>query len=218
MPQPKKGPRLGSNPKHQRLLLSGLALSLFQHESIKTTEAKAKALRPYAERLITKAKKGGLHQRRQVLSTIEDRDVVAKLFEEIAPRFADRSGGYTRILKLGPRFGDGAPMALVELVEGEARTQTATDEESGRRRRLRRPARRRSEDGAAEAEAPASEAEETEIDAPEASAEEETPGDAVEASTEEATGEEPVTPPGDADSETSQDKPDESSDEEKKGT
>jgi len=216
MPQPKKGPRLGSNPKHQRLLLSGLALSLFQHESIKTTEAKAKALRPYAERLITKAKKGGLHQRRQVLSTIEDRDIVAKLFEEIAPRFADRSGGYTRILKLGPRNGDGAPMALVELVAGEARTQTATDEESSRRRRLRRPARRRSEEGAAEPEATA--ADEPETGAPEASAEEETPADAVEASTEDATGEEPVTTPGDADSETSQDEPDDSADEEKKGS
>src|SRR5918996_1799299 len=160
MPQPKKGPRLGSNPKHQRLLLSGLALSLFEHESIKTTEAKAKALRPYAERLITKAKKGGLHERRQVLSTIEDRDVVAKLFEEIAPRFAERSGGYTRILKLGPRNGDGAPMALVELVEGEGRTPTAADEATGRRRRLRRPARRRAEEGAPEAEGAAAEAEE----------------------------------------------------------
>jgi large subunit ribosomal protein L17 len=191
-------------------------LSLFQHESIKTTEAKAKALRPYAERLITKAKKGGLHERRQVLSTIEDRDVVAKLFEEIAPRFAERSGGYTRILKLGPRNGDGAPMALVELVEGEGR-QGATEEESGRRRRLRRPARRRSE-APSEAEAPATETDETAGEAPEASAEEETPEDAVEASTDEATGEEPVAQPGDADAETSQDAPDEPSDEEKKGS
>jgi large subunit ribosomal protein L17 len=216
MPQPKKGPRLGSNPKHQRLLLSGLALSLFEHESIKTTEAKAKALRPYAERLITKAKKGGLHERRQVLSTIEDRDVVAKLFEEIAPRFAERSGGYTRILKLGPRNGDGAPMALVELVEGEARTQSAGDEESGRRRRLRRPARRRGEEAAPEAEAPVAEAE---AEAPEAAADaEEEPEEAVEAATDEATGEEPVTPPGDADAETSQDEPAESSDEESKGS
>jgi len=224
MPQPKKGPRLGSNPKHQRLLLSGLALSLFEHESIKTTEAKAKALRPYAERLITKAKKGGLHERRQVLSTIEDRDVVAKLFEEIAPRFADRSGGYTRILKLGPRNGDGAPMALVELVAGEARTQAEGDEESSRRRRLRRPARRRTEAGAPEVEADAPEAEAAGAEAEaaegeaEAAEEQETPEETVEASTEEATGEEPVAPPGDADAETSQDEPAESSDEENKGS
>ncbi|HZA40807.1 MAG TPA: 50S ribosomal protein L17 [Actinomycetota bacterium] len=209
MPQPKKGPRLGSNPKHQRLMLSGLALSLFEHESIKTTEAKAKALRPYAERLITKAKKGGLHERRQVLSTIEDRDVVAKLFEEIAPRFADRSGGYTRILKLGARNGDGAAMALVELVEGEARTQTAAEEESGRRRRLRRPARRRTEEGAPDAEA---------SEAPEPTAEDEAPEEAVEATTDEASGEEPVAPPGDADAETSQDAPAESSDEDRGGS
>jgi large subunit ribosomal protein L17 len=212
MPQPKKGPRLGSNPKHQRLLLSGLALSLFEHESIKTTEAKAKALRPYAERLITKAKKGGLHERRQVLSVIEDRDVVSKLFEEIAPRFADRSGGYTRVLKLGARSGDGAPMALVELVAGEARTETAAgDEESGRRRRLRRPARRRAE-GAPEAEAGEAAVAEDEA------AEQELSEEAVEASTEEATGDEPVAPPGDADAETSQDEPTESSDEESKGS
>ncbi len=119
MPAPKKGPRLGSNPSHQALMLSNLALSLFEHERVKTTEAKAKLLRPYAERLITKAKKGDVHNRRQVLSTIEDRAVVHKLFAEIAPRFADRNGGYTRILKLGPRNGDGAPMALIELVERE---------------------------------------------------------------------------------------------------
>jgi large subunit ribosomal protein L17 len=196
------------------LLLSGLALSLFQHESIKTTEAKAKALRPYAERLITKAKKGGLHERRQVLSTIEDRDVVAKLFEEIAPRFADRSGGYTRILKLGSRSGDGAPMAVVELVEGGAPTQTASEEESGRRRRLRRPARRRAGAGPAAAEGAdaAAEAE----GGPEAAAEEEIPEDAVESSTEESSGEGPVAQPGDADAETSQDEPAESSDEESK--
>src|SRR5918997_6570700 len=120
MPAPKKGPRLGSNPSHQALMLSNLALSLFEHERLKTTESKAKLLRPYAERLITKAKKGDVHNRRQVLSTIEDRAVVHKLFADIAPRFADRNGGYTRILKLGPRNGDGAPMALIELVEAAA--------------------------------------------------------------------------------------------------
>ena len=145
MPTPKKGARLGSNPKHQKAMLSNLALSLFDHERIKTTEAKAKMLRPYAEKLITKAKKGDVHNRRQVLSVIEDREIVHKLFADIAPRFADRNGGYTRILKLGPRNGDNAPMVLMELVEG-ARPETGTDEtteETTRRRRLSRPARRK---------------------------------------------------------------------------
>lgn len=117
MPTPKKGPRLGSGPDHQRLMLSTLAKQLFIHERIDTTEAKAKALRPYAEKLITKAKKGDLAARRDVLKDIPDRDVVALLFHEIAPRFTERQGGYTRILKLGPRKGDGAPMARIELVE-----------------------------------------------------------------------------------------------------
>jgi large subunit ribosomal protein L17 len=117
VPKPKKGPRLGSNPGHQKLLLSTLAAQLFTHEAIDTTEAKAKMLRPYAEKLITKAKKGDLASRREVLKDIPDRDVVALLFHEIAPRFEERQGGYTRILKLGPRKGDGAPMARIELVE-----------------------------------------------------------------------------------------------------
>jgi large subunit ribosomal protein L17 len=117
VPKPKKGPRLGSDPGHQRLLLSTLAAQLFTHEAIDTTEAKAKALRPYAEKLITKAKRGDLASRRDVLKDIPDRDVVARLFHEIGPRFEDREGGYTRILKLGPRKGDAAPMARIELVE-----------------------------------------------------------------------------------------------------
>jgi large subunit ribosomal protein L17 len=147
MPAPKKGPRLGSNPSHQRLMLANLALSLFEHERLKTTESKAKLLRPYAERLITKAKKGDVHNRRQVLSTIEDREVVHKLFADIAPRFADRNGGYTRILKLGPRNGDGAPMALIELVESAAvATVESEPDEGGKRRRLPRPRRRGSSD------------------------------------------------------------------------
>ena len=120
MPRPKRGARLGSNPAHQRLLLSTLASQLFVHEAINTTEAKAKALRPYAEKLITFAKRGDLSARRQVLRAIPDRDVVARLFHEIGPRFAEREGGYTRILKLGPRKGDGAPMARIELVERSA--------------------------------------------------------------------------------------------------
>lgn len=144
MPQPKKGPRLGSGPKHQRQMLSNLAVSLFEHEHIRTTEAKAKMLRPFAERLITKAKKGSVHDRRQVLSVIEDRAIVHKLFSDIGPRFEDRNGGYTRILKIGPRNGDSAPMVLIELVD-EGRAMTVTDDEAdeaGKKRRLRAPRRR----------------------------------------------------------------------------
>ena len=147
MPQPKKGARLGSNPKHQRLMLANLASSLFQHEQIQTTEAKAKLLRPYAERLITKAKKGSVHHRRQVLAEIEDRNTVHKLFAEIGPRFADRNGGYTRILKLGPRNGDAAPMALIALVDAEVGTRQVVEdetEEEGTARRRRLGRRRRS--------------------------------------------------------------------------
>lgn len=144
MPQPKKGPRLGADPSHQRLMLANLAQSLFEHERLKTTEAKAKMLRPLAERLITKAKKGSVHHRRQVLSVIENREIVHKLFADIGPRFAERNGGYTRTLKLGARNGDGAHMVLIELVEeGQATVVTeAGDEGTGRRRRLRAPRRR----------------------------------------------------------------------------
>jgi large subunit ribosomal protein L17 len=119
MPRPKKGPRLGSGPAHQRLMLNGLAAQLFVNERINTTEAKAKAIRPLAEKMITFAKKGDVAARREVLKSIPDRDVVHKLFSEIGPRYAERPGGYTRILKLGQRQGDGAPMARIELVESE---------------------------------------------------------------------------------------------------
>src|SRR5689334_6293909 len=119
MPTPKKGPRLGSGPEHQRLMLGTLASQLFQHERLRTTEARAKALRPLAEHLITFAKKGNVAARREVLKVVPDRDVVHKLFAEIGPRFAERDGGYTRILKLGQRKGDGAPMALIELLPSE---------------------------------------------------------------------------------------------------
>ena len=119
MPRPKKGPRLGSNPGHQKLLLSTLAKQLFANEAINTTEAKAKMLRPYAEKLITFAKRGDVHARRQVLKTVPDRDVVHKLFSEIGPRYTERAGGYTRILKIGQRGGDGAPMAIIELMPEE---------------------------------------------------------------------------------------------------
>jgi large subunit ribosomal protein L17 len=116
MPTPKKGARLGGSPAHQRLILSNLATALFEHGRITTTEAKARTLRPVAEKLITKAKKGDLHNRREVLKTIRDKSVVHVLFTEIAPTFAERPGGYTRITKLGPRKGDNAPMAVIELV------------------------------------------------------------------------------------------------------
>jgi large subunit ribosomal protein L17 len=119
MPTPKKGPRLGGSPAHQKLIIANLATSLFEHGRITTTEAKARVLRPVAERLITKAKKGDLHNRRQVLRTVKDKGVVHSLFEEIAPRFAERPGGYTRITKIGPRKGDNAPMAIIELVTEE---------------------------------------------------------------------------------------------------
>ena len=116
MPAPKKGARLGSGPSHQKLMLGGLAASLFTHEKIKTTEAKAKTLRPHAEKLITFAKRGDVAARREVLKVITDRDVVHKLFSDIGPRYAERNGGYTRILKLEQRKGDAAPMAIIELV------------------------------------------------------------------------------------------------------
>ncbi len=116
MPRPKKGPRLGGSPSHQRKILANLAAQLIEHERITTTQAKAKTLRPYVEKLITKARRGDLHARRTVLAKIEDTGVVTKLFDEVAPRYAGRPGGYTRIVKLGPRRGDGTEMALVELV------------------------------------------------------------------------------------------------------
>lgn len=116
MPKPTKGTRLGGSPAHERLMLANLATQLFQHGRIRTTEAKAKRLRPLAERLITKAKKGDMHNRRQVLTVIRDKGVVHHLFTEIAPAFAERPGGYTRITKIGPRRGDNAPMAVIELV------------------------------------------------------------------------------------------------------
>src|SRR6478752_6797435 len=116
MPKPTKGPRLGGSAAHQRLILSNLSTQLFEHGRITTTEAKARVLRPVAEKLITKAKKGDLHNRREVLKTIRDKSVVHVLFTEIAVTFAERPGGYTRITKIGPRKGDNAPMAVIELV------------------------------------------------------------------------------------------------------
>jgi large subunit ribosomal protein L17 len=116
MPKPTKGARLGGSAAHEKLLLANLAKSLFEHGRITTTETKARVLRPVAEKLITKAKRGDLHNRREVLKTVRDKSVVHELFTEIAPRFAERPGGYTRITKIGPRKGDNAPMAVIELV------------------------------------------------------------------------------------------------------
>jgi len=116
MPRPKKGPRLGGSPSHQRKILANLAASLIVEESVTTTAAKAKMLRPYVEKIITKARRGDLHARRTVMRKIEDSSTVTKLFDEVAPRYGDRPGGYTRITKLGPRRGDGAEMAVIELV------------------------------------------------------------------------------------------------------
>ncbi|MEB3019731.1 50S ribosomal protein L17 [[Mycobacterium] crassicus] len=130
MPKPTKGPRLGGSSSHQQALLANLATSLFTHGRIKTTEPKARALRPYAEKLITHAKKGTLHNRREVLKKIRDKDVVHSLFAEIGPHFADRNGGYTRIIKVEARKGDNAPMAVIELV----REKTVTSEAEKARR------------------------------------------------------------------------------------
>ncbi len=116
MPKPAKGPRLGGSPAHERIILANLASQLFEHGRITTTETKAKRLRPFAEKLITKAKRGDLHARRLVLATIGNRDVVHILFAEIAPQVAEREGGYTRITKVGNRKGDNAPMAVIEIV------------------------------------------------------------------------------------------------------
>jgi large subunit ribosomal protein L17 len=130
MPKPTKGPRLGGSSSHQKAILANLATSLFEHGRIKTTEAKARALRPYAEKLVTHAKKGSLHNRREVMKKIRDKDVVHTLFAEIGPFFADRDGGYTRIIKVEARKGDNAPMAVIELV----REKTVTSEANRARR------------------------------------------------------------------------------------
>lgn len=125
MPSPTKGARLGGSPSHERLMLANLATSLFEHGKITTTEAKAKRVQPLAERLITKAKKGDLHNRREVMKTIRDKDIVHKLFAEIGPFFADRDGGYTRVVKTTPRRGDNAKMAVIALVQEKTATSEA---------------------------------------------------------------------------------------------
>ncbi len=151
MPKPTKGPRLGGSSSHQKALLANLATSLFEHGRITTTEPKARALRPYAEKLITHAKKGALHNRREVMKKIRDKDVVHALFAEIAPFYADRNGGYTRIIKVENRKGDNAPMAVIELV----REKTVTSEADRARRAAAKHAKATE---AAAASAPAEEA------------------------------------------------------------
>jgi large subunit ribosomal protein L17 len=172
MPKPTKGPRLGGSSSHQKAMLANLATSLFEHGRIKTTETKARALRPYAEKLISHAKKGALHNRREVLKKIRDKDIVHMLFAEIGPFFADRNGGYTRIIKVEPRQGDNAPMAVIELVQ----EKTVTDEAERARRAAaskRPPAKK------APAEAVADEAVAEEAVADEAVAEEAVADEAV---------------------------------------
>ncbi|KAE8762522.1 50S ribosomal protein L17 [Georgenia thermotolerans] len=130
MPTPSKGPRLGGSPAHERLMLANLATALFEHKKITTTEHRAKRLRPVAEKLITLAKRGDLASRRKVLTTVRRKDVVAELFEQTAPQFAERNGGYTRITKIGPRKGDNAPMAVIELVLEPVSPKQATVREA----------------------------------------------------------------------------------------
>ena len=153
MPTPTKGPRLGGGPAHERLMLANLATALFERGRITTTEAKAKRLRPLAERLITFAKRGDLASRRRVLTVVRDKDVVHTLFAEIGPRYANRPGGYTRIVKVGPRKGDNAPMAVIELVEELTVQQAAVGEaEAATKRASRtRPAKKAAAAGEAEA-------------------------------------------------------------------
>ncbi|HEX3295487.1 MAG TPA: 50S ribosomal protein L17 [Nocardioides sp.] len=195
MPKPKKGPRLGGSPAHQRLIVSNLATQLFEHGRITTTETKARILRPVAEKLITKAKRGDLHNRREVLKTVRDKSVVHELFTEIAPRFAERPGGYTRITKIGPRKGDNAPMAVIELVTEayEPKAQTA-EKSTTKKSAAKKSTAKKSPDPVVAEETPAEEASVEEAPVEEASVEEasveETPAEADEATdgaTDEAT-------------------------------
>ncbi len=146
MPTPTKGARLGGSPAHERLMLANLATALFEHGKITTTEAKAKRLRPLAERLITLAKRGDLHARRRVLTVVRDKGVVHVLFTEIAPSYAGRPGGYTRITKIGPRKGDNAPMAVIELVEPLAE-QVVAEAEGAAKRAAKEKAKKAETDG-----------------------------------------------------------------------
>jgi large subunit ribosomal protein L17 len=157
MPKPKKGPRLGGSPSHQRLIIANLATQLFEHGRITTTETKARVLRPVAEKLITKAKRGDLHNRREVLKTVRDKSVVHELFTEIAPRFAERPGGYTRITKIGPRKGDNAPMAVIELVAEPYEANAAPAKKTAAKKSATKAPSKKAAAGAAAADAPTQE-------------------------------------------------------------
>jgi large subunit ribosomal protein L17 len=192
MPTPKKGPRLGGSPAHQKAILANLATSLFEHGKITTTEAKARVLRPYAEKLITKAKRGDLHNRRQVMSAIRDKTVVHVLFTEIGPRYEDRPGGYTRITKIGPRKGDNAPMAVIELVEEEFTAKVRSTKQSDKPAKKVAPAEPEVEETTDEAsEEPSDEAATTGESADEESTDEasEEPSDEAASADEESTDE-----------------------------
>jgi large subunit ribosomal protein L17 len=207
MPTPTKGKRLGGSPAHERLMLANLATSLFEHGRITTTETKARRLRPFAERLITKAKRGDLHARRQVMQVIRDKSVVHELFTEIGPRFENRPGGYTRITKVGPRPGDNAPMAVIELVEAleasadgaKGSKQAEQSKQPGKPAAATAPAKESDSEAAAE-EAEAEEAATEEPAAEEPTSEEaqapaessDSEADAEEAEAEEAATEEPA--------------------------
>ena len=171
MPTPTKGPRLGGGPAHERLMLANLATSLFEHDAITTTEAKAKRVRPLAERMVTFAKRGDLHARRRVMTVIRDKSVVHRLFVEIAPDMAEREGGYTRIIKIAPRKGDNAPMAVIELVrEPLAKKATVAEAEAATKRAAKDGSKKKDKKAAkaaAEAEAAVESVEET-FEAPEA--------------------------------------------------
>jgi large subunit ribosomal protein L17 len=186
MPTPTKGPRLGGGPAHERLMLANLATALFEHGRITTTEAKAKRLRPLAERLITFAKRGDLHARRRVLTVVRDKGVVHELFTEIGPRYENRHGGYTRITKVGPRKGDNAPMAVIELVEAlTAKVETVREAEAATRRSAKKAtATKATEPETAEVE-DIDAAEDTVVDAAEDTADE-SADEAVDEATEEA--------------------------------
>lgn len=173
MPTPTKGPRLGGGPAHERLMLANLATALFEHGRITTTQAKAKRMQPLAERLITFAKRGDLQARRRVLTVVRDKDVVHELFTEIGPRYANRNGGYTRITKLGPRKGDNAPMAQIELVEPLSEQAVAEAEAAAKRAVKEREAREKAAEAAAAAKA--AEAEEATAEATDAEVADEAP-------------------------------------------
>jgi large subunit ribosomal protein L17 len=157
MPTPTKGPRLGGGPAHERLMLANLATALFEHDSITTTEAKAKRVRPLAERMITFAKRGDLHARRRVMTVVRDKGVVHRLFTEIAPDMAERAGGYTRIIKVAPRKGDNAPMAVIELVREPLAKKATVKEAEAATKRAAKDAKKSERTAKKTSEAPAAE-------------------------------------------------------------